>query len=269
MTDAELRGLLLSHFYRLRHSNGGFVPVDDMIVSGTEPVSLDAIGGVCSQLAEKGLIEWTGYLGQGPRIGSAKILSLGVDAVETGSSGVIEVRFPGRPKPSFVEQLRNNRRDLTSGGPLDRRQWSRKIFIVHGHDNEAKVEVARFLERIGFEAIILHEQASRGRTIIEKVEMHSDVGFAVVLLTPDDEGNKKGQSPCPRARQNVVLELGYFIGRLGRDRVCALKRGDVEIPSDFDGVVYEPYDDHGAWKSKLAKELEASQFDVDWKKVHE
>jgi predicted nucleotide-binding protein len=66
----------------------------------------------------------------------------------------------------------------------------------------------------------------------------------------------------------VVLELGYFVGRLGRDRVCALGRGDVEIPSDFDGVVYETYDDHGAWKSKLAKELEAAEFKFDWAKVH-
>ncbi len=145
---------------------------------------------------------------------------------------------------------------------------SRKVFIVHGHDGEAKAEVARFIEKLGFTPIILHEQASKGRTIIEKVEFNSDVGFAVVLLTPDDEGNQKGNSPKPRARQNVVLELGYFVGRLGRDHVCALRRGDVEIPSDFDGVVYEKYDDHGAWKSKLAKELEAALFIVDWAKVH-
>ncbi len=145
---------------------------------------------------------------------------------------------------------------------------SPKIFIVHGHDGEAKAEVARFIEKLGFTPIILHEQASKGRTIIENVESNSDVGFAVVLLTPDDEGNQKGQSPKPRARQNVVLELGYFVGRLGRDRVCALRRGDVEIPSDFDGVVYETYDDHGAWKSKLAKELAAAGFEFDWAKVH-
>ncbi len=145
---------------------------------------------------------------------------------------------------------------------------SRKVFIVHGHDGEAKAEVARFIEKLGFTPIILHEQASKGRTIIEKVESNSDVGFAVVLLTPDDEGNQKGKPPKPRARQNVVLELGYFVARLGRDHVCALRRGDVEIPSDFDGVVYETYDDHGAWKSKLAKELEAAEFIVDWAKVH-
>ncbi len=147
-------------------------------------------------------------------------------------------------------------------------QTSNKVFIVHGHDGEAKAEVARFIEKLGFTPVILHELASKGRTIIEKVESNSDVSFAVVLLTPDDEGNEKGKPPEPRARQNVVLELGYFVGRLGRDRVCALRRGDVEIPSDFDGVVYETYDDHGAWKSKLAKELEAARFIVDWAKVH-
>lgn len=141
----------------------------------------------------------------------------------------------------------------------------RKVFIVHGHDEGARETVARFLERIGFEVIILHEQANRGRTVIEKVEVHGDVPFAVVLLTPDDEGCKAGGNPQPRARQNVILELGYFIGRLGRSNVCALTRGNVEIPSDFAGVVYEAME--GQWKSKLAGELEDVGFEIDWKKV--
>jgi predicted nucleotide-binding protein len=146
------------------------------------------------------------------------------------------------------------------------KELSRKVFIVHGHDEGARETVARFLERLDFEAIILHEQASRGRTVIEKVEAHGDVGFAVVLLTPDDEGCVKGGTPAPRARQNVVLELGYFLGRLGRNRVCALKRGEVEIPSDFEGVVYVPFDSSGTWKQALGKEL-AAQFEIDWNKV--
>ena len=145
--------------------------------------------------------------------------------------------------------------------------FDRKVFVVHGHDEGAREAIARFLERIGFEAIILHEQANRGRTVIEKVEAHGDVGFAVVLLTPDDEGAKKGEAPQPRARQNVVLELGYFIGRLGRERVCALKRGDVELPSDFGGVVYTPFDDGGGWRQALANELQAADFAIDWNKV--
>lgn len=145
--------------------------------------------------------------------------------------------------------------------------FSNKVFIVHGHDGEAREAVARFLEKIGFEAIILHEQANRGRTVIEKVEAHGEVGFAVVLLTPDDEGCAKGGQPEPRARQNVLLELGYFIGRLGRDRVCALKRGELEIPSDFAGVVWETMDNSNGWKLALARELQAAGHDVDLNKA--
>lgn len=144
---------------------------------------------------------------------------------------------------------------------------SRKVFIVHGHDEGARETIARFLSKIGFEPIILHEQANQGRTVIEKVEAHGEVGFAVVLLTPDDEGSVKGGVPQPRARQNVLLELGYFIGRLGRDRVCALKRGDLEIPSDWEGVVNESYDAGNGWKLALGRELKAAGFDVDWNKV--
>lgn len=147
----------------------------------------------------------------------------------------------------------------TRTGPADR-----KIFVVHGHDEGAREAVARYLERLGFEAIILHEQANKGRTVIEKIEAHGEVGFAVVLLTPDDVGGLEGESLQPRARQNVLLELGYFVGRLGRARVCALKRGEVEVPSDFGGVVYETFDDHGAWKTALGKELEAAGFEIDW-----
>jgi Predicted nucleotide-binding protein containing TIR-like domain len=86
----------------------------------------------------------------------------------------------------------------------------RKAFVVHGHDEAARESVARFLERIGFEPIILHEQANQGRTVIEKIEAHGDVGFAIVLLTPDDEGRLKGGTSQPRPRQNVLLELGYL-----------------------------------------------------------
>lgn len=141
---------------------------------------------------------------------------------------------------------------------------ARKIFIVHGHDDGAREAVARYVEKLGFEPIILHEQANQGRTIIEKIEAHSDVGFAVVLLTPDDFGARQGEAPKDRARQNVILELGYFVGRLGRSRVCALKRGEREVPSDFGGVVYEAYDEAGGWKATLGRELEAAGFKIDW-----
>lgn len=139
-----------------------------------------------------------------------------------------------------------------------------KIFIVHGHDNAALQGLARYLEKSEFDAIILHEQANSGRTIIEKIEANSDVGFAVVLLTPDDLGKAKDdQELSPRARQNVIMELGYFIGKLGRDRVCALKSANLEIPSDYVGVVWTEMDQAGAWKINLARELKAAGYAVD------
>jgi predicted nucleotide-binding protein len=171
-----------------------------------------------------------------------------------------------------IASLEERLAEYRATSPLDimpepQRAFERKVFVVHGHDDGAREAVARFLEQIGFAAIILHEQANQGRTIIEKVEAHGDVGFAVVLLTPDDEGGKKGETSNPRARQNVVLELGYFIGRLGRERVCALTRGNVEIPSDFAGVVYEPFDASGGWRQALGRELQAAGFEIDWNQV--
>lgn len=143
-----------------------------------------------------------------------------------------------------------------------------KVFVVHGHDDGAREAVARYIEKLGFAAVVLHEHANRGRTVIEKFEANSDVGFVVVLLTPDDTGGKAGTKSKPRARQNVLLEWGYFIGKLGRDRVCALKKGEVELPSDIHGIVWETLDEHGVWKGKLAKEMQAAGFSVDWAKVH-
>jgi predicted nucleotide-binding protein len=141
---------------------------------------------------------------------------------------------------------------------------SRKVFLVHGHDEAVTESVARFLEKLDLHPIILHEQPNMGRTVIEKFEAHADVGFAVVLLTRDDIGGlASGGKLEPRARQNVILELGYFIGRLGRSRVCALYVEGVEIPSDFHGVVYVPYDAAGGWRLKLASEIRAAGLPVD------
>lgn len=167
----------------------------------------------------------------------------------------------------FVRDYKSYVNSQGDTGPMLKLPFSKKVFIVHGHDEAGRESVARFLERMGLEAIILHEQANQGRTVIEKVVAHSDVGFAVVLLTPDDEGCIKGGTPEPRARQNVLLELGYFIGRLGRERVCALKSGELEIPSDFAGVVWESMDRNGGWKQSLARELDAAGYNIDWNKV--
>jgi|SRR5450631_3529484 predicted nucleotide-binding protein len=123
----------------------------------------------------------------------------------------------------------------------------RKVFGVHGHDEGAKQQTPRFLEKLHLEPVILGELADQGRTIIEKFEQSSDVSFAVVLLTPDDMASPMGQekSPRPRARQNVILELGYFVGRLSRSRVAVLYKGSVEIPSDYHGILYTLLDDGG------------------------
>jgi predicted nucleotide-binding protein len=144
---------------------------------------------------------------------------------------------------------------------------SKKVFIVHGHAGGPREAVARFLEQLGLEPIILHEQANQGRTIIEKFEAHADVGFAIILLTPDDLGGPRGGERRPRARQNVILELGYFIGRLGRSQVCALMVGELELPSDILGVVWTPFDVGEAWKHGLAKELQAAGYVFDWNRV--
>jgi hypothetical protein len=141
----------------------------------------------------------------------------------------------------------------------------RTVFVVHGHDEAAKEAVARFLEKLDLKPIILHEEPNRGRTIIEKFETHAEVDFAVVLLTPDDEGNSAGtpEQRKPRARQNVILELGYFVGRIGRARVCALHKGGIELPSDLAGLVYIPMDDHQGWRLPLAREIRGAGIKLD------
>lgn len=125
--------------------------------------------------------------------------------------------------------------------------------------------VARFLEQLKLETSILHEQPNQGLTIIEKFEKHAQVGFAVALLTPDDIGafQEDMENLKSRARQNVVFEFGYFIGRLGRKKVCALVKGDVEIPSDYAGVIYIQLDDNEGWQMKLFKELRDAGMDVN------
>ena len=136
---------------------------------------------------------------------------------------------------------------------------TRKVFVVHGHDGEAKNEVARFLSKLGLEEVILHERANKGRHLLTKFQEESEgASFAVVLLTPDDVGGAVGGLHLSRARQNVVFELGFFIGKLGASRVAALVKGDVEKPSDFDGVAYIALDRAGGWKGLLAKELKAA-----------
>lgn len=159
--------------------------------------------------------------------------------------------------PEISQQMREELRPKTN-----------KVFVVHGHDEAMKESVARTLTMLGLESIILHEKPNKGRTIIEKFFDYSDVSFAVVLLSPDDilyfedVGIKKSIS---RARQNVILELGYFLGKIGRHHLVALhmQKENFEIPTDYSGVLFIPFDSSGAWRFNLVKELQACGFDVD------
>ncbi len=201
--------------------------------------------------------------------------------IEVGSSPRIEAvrRYLHEGKQNAVKLLETAIRGLeedisdresveVSVQPEARLDLSR-VFIVHGHDGEVREAVARFVsEKLGFEPIVLHERPNKGRTIIEKFhEEAAGVGFAVVLMTADDLGRASTEPDLkPRARQNVVFELGFFIGRLGPERVAAIVKGDLDRPSDFDGVVYISFDQEN-WREKLGRELQAAGYAVDWNRV--
>jgi predicted nucleotide-binding protein len=146
---------------------------------------------------------------------------------------------------------------------------SRKVFIVHGRDEAMRKEAQATLNRFGIDGIVLHEEINEGQTIIEKFDREARAcGYAVVLFSPDDMGGlrvgKTASKLAPRARQNVILELGYFVALLGRKNVFVLVAGTgLEQPSDFHGVVYESYDKAGNWRRRLANELSAQGFYID------
>ncbi len=146
---------------------------------------------------------------------------------------------------------------------------SNRVFVVHGHNHGTKEAVARFIEKLGLDPVILHEKPNAGRTIIEKFSDYSDVHFAVVLLTGDDEGRSRveASSTRPRARQNVILELGFFLGKLGRSSDCALYEEGVEIPSDYQGVLFVSLDATEKWRVDLVKELKVAGFEIDANKI--
>ncbi|MDH4085351.1 MAG: nucleotide-binding protein [Nitrospira sp.] len=152
-------------------------------------------------------------------------------------------------------------------------KYTRDVFIVHGHDGELKNELARLLERLEFHVIILHEQADKGQTIIQKLQYEgSRVGFAFILHTPDDEGRiaNTDSALSPRSRQNVVFEHGMFVGRFTHSRVCAIVKQGVEIPSDLSGIVYKTIPSGGGIQSialEIVRELRAADYVVDANKL--
>src|SRR5208283_1991768 len=124
--------------------------------------------------------------------------------------------------------------------------------------------------KMGFNVIILSEQPDKGRTIIEKLEHETtDIGYAFVILTPDDVGmdrellEKKNNGLCLRARQNVVLELGYFVGKIGRSKVCCLYKGNLELPSDIHGVIYKKFEKsvEDCYKA-IIEDLKAAGYEI-------
>jgi predicted nucleotide-binding protein len=156
------------------------------------------------------------------------------------------------------EELSYRREEMPRAvAPVAKSQPTNKVFLVHGHDDATLNAVALFLRTIGLDPIILRQRPNSGRHLLTKFREESEgASFAVVLMTPDDEGGIAGKTERHlRARQNVVFELGFFIGKLGPANVAALMKGNVEKPSDFHGIGYIEFDDLGRWKNDLAREL--------------
>ena len=174
------------------------------------------------------------------------------------------------PTGATVEQIRELLAQRDEASEMPQPTFGDEVFIVHGHDEAAKYAVARFVEKFDIEPIILDEQANKGQIIIDKFEEHAGkAGFAIILLTPDDIGTSKDKPDDfkPRARQNVILELGYFLRGLGRERVCVLYKEGVERPSDIHGILYVLMDDFDGWQKKLGQEMQAAGLPVDLNKL--
>ena len=157
--------------------------------------------------------------------------------------------------------------NIQEGQPKQSVHVLNKVFIVHGHDNALKQEVARIIEKQGIEAVILSEQVNQGKTIIEKIEENADVDAAICLFTGDDYGRAKGteaEENKLRARQNVVFEAGYFMGKLGRKNVIIVADKNLELPSDMQGVVYT---DAGNWKTEDLQGLDKIGYAIDFNKL--
>lgn len=153
--------------------------------------------------------------------------------------------------------------------------YNDKVFIVHGHDNAMKESVARVINMLGLDPIILHERANKGDSLMDKLAREGNVGFVVVILSADDKGNAKTDSEEKlnyRARQNVIFELGFFIGQMGKSRVIALREeiSDFEEPSDYKGIAYIPYSNsNDSWKGKIGQELKGAGYkNIDLNKLY-
>lgn len=192
--------------------------------------------------------------------------SLSFFTISTPDSAFVEACTSGlRKAKAVLETYLDEFSDQEESASITNIGDFSKVFIVHGHDGELRERVARIIERQGLKAVILNEQSNHGQTIIEKLETEGNAAGAVCLFTADDEGKSRvEQSARPRARQNVVFEAGYFIGRLGRENVTILVDKGIEIPSDLQGVVYTGTDN---WEFRLLKELRSMGYSIDLNKM--
>ncbi len=164
--------------------------------------------------------------------------------------------------PDPTQEGRSATNQVPEAGAADRSP--NRVFVVHGQNGPARAAVVSFLEGMGLVGVVLHEQPNMGRHLLTKfIEEAELTTFAVVVMTDDDEGRVRGGKLAPRARQNVILELGYFLAYLGQEKVCALISPGLETPSDFDGIVYIRMDDDTQeWKGPLRRELQAAGMPV-------
>lgn len=164
---------------------------------------------------------------------------------------------------NLIETMKEDYEMMNHSLNVTQKKSNNKVFIVHGRDDDKLNEVELFVHRIGLEPIILREQASRGKSIIEKIEEYSDVAFAIVVYTACDVGKYKNDEVLlPRARQNVVFEHGYMVAHLKRENVIALIENDVDIPGDWSGVLYTTFDKN--WKQDIMKEMDAAGLKFNW-----
>jgi len=256
METGEAAELILFRLYELaeKESHSELFSIND-IAADFSVTHKTKVLNIAKLLENRGLIVAAHTFG-----GSyAMISGEGALLVESGGqTGVIQ-KFCQNPG-NFLEK---STKEQAVPRSREESKSSRLIFIVHGHDEVMKQSVALYLKELGLKPVILHEQASEGLTFIEKFEKYADVEFAVILLSPDDVGRAKAETEDrPRARQNVIFEMGYFFARLGRAKVVALHR-DVEMPTDVDGIIYVDYDKSGAWKAHLTREFKAARLAIN------
>lgn len=275
--DLQVRSLMNASYLDTYRTEGVLIPINTGVVSNPNFISNDFYRNTIDVNKLMSLSKALDIFDSITNMSQDNFLKLKFNPDYLSSiSNIISIIHASNTPFETIDRIRKIKEDLNIKSIVSdymlstkkeiRINMKKKVFIVHGHDTEAKEIMARALEKGGFEPIILHEQASGGKTIMEKIEEYSDVAFAVILYTACDIGRSLKDDPMKekfRPRQNVVFEHGYLMGKLGREKVCALVKGDIETPGDISGVVYIDMDDKKAWKMSLAKELELAGLTVN------